>query len=150
MQRKLIIYLLYSIFCILSSVFCLLFSVFYHLHLSRILYKSAPFMQNKPNFQDVQMNVNIYYTKVYKNETALGRGQNKPNSNPNKPNFQKAKINLNFYLTRDYENKGGPPAVPKQTQNRPKQTNSNSATFGRAFFGLSAIAQMSRGCVMGE
>jgi len=105
MQRKLIIYLLYSIFCILSSVFCLLFSVFYHLHLSRILYKSAPFMQNKPNFQDVQMNVNIYYTKVYKNETALGRGQNKPNSNPNKPNFQKAQINVNSFITKNYRKK---------------------------------------------
>ena len=94
-----------SIFCILSSVFCLLFSVFYHLHLSRILYKSAPFMQNKPNFQDVQMNVNIYYTKVYKNETALGRGQNKPNSNPNKPNFQKAQINVNSFITKNYRKK---------------------------------------------
>ena len=37
-------------------------------------------MQNKPNFQYVQMNVNIYYTKVYKNESASGSGKNKPNS----------------------------------------------------------------------
>jgi len=43
-------------------------------------------MQNKPNFKDVQMNVNIYYTKVYKNETAFRRGENKPNSNPIKAN----------------------------------------------------------------
>ena len=28
------------------------------------------------------MNVNIYYTKVYKNESAFRRGKNKPNSNP--------------------------------------------------------------------
>ena len=28
------------------------------------------------------MNVNIYYTKVYKNETAFRRVKNKPNSNP--------------------------------------------------------------------
>jgi hypothetical protein len=28
------------------------------------------------------MNVNIYYTKVYKNETAFGWRKNKPNSNP--------------------------------------------------------------------
>jgi len=59
-------------------------------------------MQNKPNFQDVQMNVNIYYTKVYKNETAFRRGKNKPNSNPIKPNFHKAKMNVNLTLTKDY------------------------------------------------
>jgi len=50
-------------------------------------------MQNKANFKDAQMNVNIYYIKVYKNESAFRRAQNKPNSNPintnqsqNKPN----------------------------------------------------------------
>ena len=52
------------------------------LHPSRILYKSTLFMQNKPNFQKAKMNVNIYYTKVYKNETAFRRVKNKPNSNP--------------------------------------------------------------------
>ena len=72
------------------------------LHLSRTLYKSALFMQNKPNFQDDQMNVNIYYTKAYKNETAYRRGKNKPNSNPNKPNFPKAKMNVNSLITKDY------------------------------------------------
>jgi hypothetical protein len=36
-------------------------------------------MQNKPNLLDAQMNVNIYYTKVYKNETAFRRVKNKPN-----------------------------------------------------------------------
>jgi hypothetical protein len=75
------------------------------LHLSRTLYKSPLFMQNKPNFLDAQMNVNIYYTKVYKNETAYRRGQNKPNSNPNKPNFQKVKMNVNLTLTKDYRKK---------------------------------------------
>ncbi len=30
----------------------------------------------------LQMNLNIYYTKVYNNETAFRRGKNKPNSNP--------------------------------------------------------------------
>ncbi len=39
-------------------------------------------MQNKPNFQDAQMNVYTYYTKAYNNETAFRRGKNKPNSNP--------------------------------------------------------------------
>ncbi len=43
------------------------------------------FMQNKPNFRKSQMNVNVYYTKVYKNKTAFRRGKNKPKTNPNKP-----------------------------------------------------------------
>jgi len=62
-------------------------------------------MQNKPNFQDAQMNVNIYYTKVYKNETALRRQKNKPNSNPNKPNLRKAQMNVNSLITKDYRKK---------------------------------------------
>ena len=59
-------------------------------------------MQNKPNFLDAQMNVNIYYTKVYKNETAFRRGKNKPNSNPIKPNHRNAQMNVNSLITKDY------------------------------------------------
>ncbi len=62
-------------------------------------------MQNKPNFQKAKMNVNIYYTKAYNNETASGSGKNKPNSNPIKPNFQKAKMNVNLYVIEDYRKK---------------------------------------------
>jgi len=75
------------------------------LHLSRVLYKSTLFMQNKPNFQDAQMNVIIYYTKVYKNETAFRRVKNKPNSNPIKPNFRKAQMNVSSLITKDYRKK---------------------------------------------
>jgi hypothetical protein len=75
------------------------------LHLSRTLYKSAHFMQNKPNFRKSQMNVNIYYTKVYKNETAFRRVKNKPNSNPNKPNCRKGKIDAKCVFTKDYRKK---------------------------------------------
>jgi len=44
------------------------------------------------------MNVNIYYTKAYNNETASGSGKNKPNSKPvlsavEWANFRKAKMN---------------------------------------------------------
>ncbi len=38
------------------------------LHLSRALYKSTLFMQNKPNLLDAQMNVNTVITKDYENE----------------------------------------------------------------------------------
>ena len=45
--------------------------------------KSATtFRKNKPNSPIVQMNVSIYYTKVYNKKTAFRRAQNKPNSNP--------------------------------------------------------------------
>jgi len=37
------------------------------LHLSRILYKSDLFMQNKPNFKDAQMNVSIFSKMAYEN-----------------------------------------------------------------------------------
>jgi len=63
------------------------------LHLSRTLYKSTLFIQNKPNLLDAQMNVSIYYTKGYKNFIPLAGYKNKPNSNPiqsqYKPNYRK-------------------------------------------------------------
>jgi len=39
-------------------------------------------MQNKPNFQDTQMNVNIFSQMAYENKSNWTLGQNKPNSNP--------------------------------------------------------------------
>jgi hypothetical protein len=51
------------------------------------------------------MNVNIYYTKAYKNETAFRRGKNKPNSNPIKANLRKDKMNVNLYAIEDYRKK---------------------------------------------
>ena len=48
------------------------------LHLSRELYKSPLFMQNKPKFRKSQMNVNDDIKKVYENETLGERGKNKP------------------------------------------------------------------------
>jgi len=49
-------------------------------------------MQNKPNFQDIQMNVNLYNTTDYENKSNWTLGQNKPNSNPIKPNLPEGKI----------------------------------------------------------
>jgi len=100
MQQILIINRLYSVVCLLSSFLCLCSSTTVKDSL-----QIGPFMQNKPNFQDAQMNVNIYYTKAYKNETAFRRGKNKPNSNPIKPNLRKPKMNVNLTLTKDYRKK---------------------------------------------
>ncbi len=62
-------------------------------------------MQNKPNSLNVQIYINIYDTKDYKNFIPLAGEKNKPNSNPIKPNFQKAKMNVNLTLTTDYRKK---------------------------------------------
>ena len=75
------------------------------LHLSRTLYKSTLFMQNKPNFRKSQMNVNIFLTKAYENKSNWTLGENKPNSNPIKPNLQNAKMNVNLYVIEDYRKK---------------------------------------------
>ena len=42
------------------------------------------FMQNKPNFQKSQMNVNPYNTKNYENESKWTLGENKPNQTQSK------------------------------------------------------------------
>jgi len=63
------------------------------------------FMQNKPNFQDAQINVNSYMKSKYEKLDTWLSGKNKPNSNPNKPNLQKAKMNVNLYDIEDYRKK---------------------------------------------
>ncbi len=60
------------------------------------------FMQNKPNFQKSQMNVNLYNTTDYERKRNWTLGQSKPNSNPIKPNLRKAKMNVNLYVIEDY------------------------------------------------
>ncbi len=68
----------------LSSVLCLLSSAFLYIcrepSTNQLL-----FMQNKPNFQDAQMNVNIFSKMAYQNFIPLAGQKNKPNSKPNKP-----------------------------------------------------------------
>jgi len=66
----------------LPTVICLLPSVFAPLHLSRTLYKSALFMQNKANLMDALMNVSPVITREYKNKSNWKLGENKANSNP--------------------------------------------------------------------
>ncbi len=63
------------------------------------------FMQNKPNFQKSQMNVNLYNTRDYENKWQRRVRKNKPNSNPIKPNLKRAQININSIITKDYRKK---------------------------------------------
>jgi hypothetical protein len=77
-----------------------------HLYICRESSTNQPFLcKTNPILSAVgglQMNVNIYYTKVYKNETAFRRGKNKPKTNPIKPNLRKTKMNVNLYDIEDY------------------------------------------------
>jgi len=77
-------------------------SVLRHLHLSRTLYKSTLFMQNKPNFRKAKMNVSIFSTKAYKNKHNWTLSENKPKTNPIKPNFRNAQMSANAFSQKDY------------------------------------------------
>ncbi len=83
-------------------------------------------MQNKPNFQGTQMNVNSYNTTDYENKWQRKVRKNKPNSNPIKPNCLKAKMDVTSILTKDYERndifavyENKPNPNPIQTQTNP-------------------------------
>jgi len=76
-------------------------------------------MQNKPNFQDVQMNVNSILTKDYERNDIFSVPENKANSNPIKANLLDAQMNITSVLTKDYKNQGRLPAPGKQTQSNP-------------------------------
>jgi len=71
-----------------------------------------PFMQNKPNFQKSQMNVNLYNTTDYENIANWTLGKNEPKTNPIKANTNPIKANI----------------MPKQTQYKPN-TKPNKANF---------------------
>ncbi len=100
MKQDLIINRLYSVIFRLSTVFSFPSSVFRLLSSASLYICREPstnqllFMQNKPNFQDTQMNVNLYITRYYENIANRTLGQNKPNSNPIKPNLRKAQMNV--------------------------------------------------------
>ena len=49
------------------------------LHLSRTLYKSTLFMQNKPNVKNAQINVNSYMKSIYEKLDTWLSVKNKPN-----------------------------------------------------------------------
>ena len=101
------------------------------LQLSRILYKSALFMQNEPNFRKVKLNVNNVLTRDYERMDTWSIGKNEPKTNPNEPNFKKAKMNANSLLTKAYENqplRSGPENKPNQTQSHNPVTPKGAAS----------------------
>ncbi len=72
-------------FACLPRLYFLLFAIV-ALHLSRVLYKSTLFMQNKPNFQNAKMNTTACITRPYEVLTPRPRRGYKPNQTQ----FQKA------------------------------------------------------------
>ncbi len=76
-----------------APVICPLPTVLGPLHLSRGLYKSAHFIQNKPNFQNARMNVTIFTEMAYENIYNWTLGENKPKQ-------------TQFQITRQKRNNG--------------------------------------------
>jgi len=96
-------------------------------------------MQNKPNFQDTQMNANSLATMNYKIFIPLAGYKNKPNQTQFKaktnPISKMPKMNLNIYLTMNYKNlsRWRPKKTnPIQTQSKPilKRMNLNFCDTG--------------------
>ncbi len=107
-------------------------------------------MQNKPNFQKSQMNVNPYNTTDYENKSNWTIGESKPNSNPIKPNLQDTQMSINSILTRDYEGNdifAVPESKPNSNPNKPNfRILSRQILSGQAFIrsGQVFVAQIHR------
>ena len=95
--------------------------------LSRTLYKSPLFMQNKPNFRKSQMNVSNYTTTEYEQMDTWSSGKNKPNQTQYNPNTNpiplRPKTNASFLPTKGYATES---AFSLQ-ENKPNQTQSTAA-----------------------
>ena len=91
-------------FCIFHFYFCI------SLHAIRstnsYVRKNQPFLTNKANFQESQMNVIKALTMDYENKTLGGSGKNKANTNPIQTQSKPIKAN----------------SKPKQTQYKPNQS----------------------------
>ena len=97
MQQKLIIIHLYSVFCLPSSVFC-------PLHLSRILYKSAPFYAKQTQFagwsnEYILINNNGLW-KYCQLDTWSKQTQFKPNQTQSPKSQNERKLNFNKGLQK--------------------------------------------------
>ncbi len=73
-------------------------------------------MQNKPNSLNVQIYINIYDTKDYKNFIPQAGQKNKPNSNPNKPNLRKGQNEHKLTSNKGLQKKRRFRSPNKQTQ----------------------------------
>ncbi len=107
------------------------------LYLSRVLYKSTLFMQNKPNLPKAQMNVNTVITMNNEQITMNNANKNKPNQTQFKPNLLDTQMNVGSVKTKDYR-KNDIFAVPENKANsNPKNT--HFSQFFRVFLHFSLI-----------
>ncbi len=81
------------------------------LQMSKILYKSDFFLQNKPKVKSAQINVSSFITNKYVKMDTWLSGKNKPKTKPKqtqtKPNSKMPKMNVSPIITKDYEEKCG-------------------------------------------
>jgi hypothetical protein len=87
------------------------------------------FLQNEPNFQKSQVNVNIYEIMDYAKMDTWSIRKNEPKRTQNEPKLKKAEMNVKRVLTMDYENisnwaicENEPKTNPILAQKIPKQT----------------------------
>ena len=73
------------------------------LQLSRELYKSNLFLQNKAKLQNDQMNVTALLTKGSVNFRTFCQQKNEPKRTQNKAKFKNANMNVTPLLTKEYE-----------------------------------------------
>jgi hypothetical protein len=64
-----------------------------------------PFMQNKANLLDAQMNLTFLITVDYENIANWKLGENKANTKPIKANLLDAQMNVSSFITKEYKNK---------------------------------------------
>ncbi len=74
----------------------------------------SSFVQNKPNFQDVQMNVNSILTKDYERNDIFAVPENKANSNPIKANTKPIPQRDTQYAIRDTRYKPNLKTLPQR------------------------------------
>ena len=81
MQQILITNRLYPVFAVRHPVDCILYSIICPLPSTSVEnpLQISPFKENKPNFQDAQMNVSFILTKNCENISDWTLGENKPN-----------------------------------------------------------------------
>ena len=101
------------------------------LQLSRTLYKSALFSQNKPNFKKAQMNVNSVLTKDYDDIAALRLRKNKPNSKPNKSNQTQPVVSLPALSLSNGSNLFLYPTGPPSSAPNPHKSSSQCSLLRR-------------------
>ena len=78
-------------------------SVFMPLHLSRELYKSNLFLQNKANSPGVQYDTTPFITRTYMIFCNFFISKNKAKQTQNKAKFKSAKMNITSLLTKGSE-----------------------------------------------